>query len=59
MLYVPKDIPKEVNVSETHFFRSFVLPVSLFFGGLFALVYLVIPILIQRIPSRDRNSMGE
>ena len=49
MLYVPKDISKEVNISETHFFRSFVLPVGLFFGVLFVLVYFVVPNLIQRV----------
>ena len=49
MLYIPKDIPKEVNVSKTHLFRSFVLPVGIFFGSLFVLIYLFVPILIQRI----------
>ena len=50
MLYVPKDMSKEVNVSETRFFRSFLLPVSIFFGILFVLIYFIIPILIQKIP---------
>ena len=50
MLYIPKNIPKEVNVSENRFFRSFILPVGIFFGILFVLIYLLIPILIQKIP---------
>ncbi len=49
MFYIPKDIPKEVNVSKAHTFRSFILPVGIFFGGLSVLIYLVVPTLIQRI----------
>ena len=50
MLYIPKDIPKEVNVSENRFFRNFILPVGIFFGILFALIYFVVPSLTQKIP---------
>ena len=49
MLYVPKDMPKEVNVSKAHLFKSFILPVGIFFGSLFVLIYFLIPIFIQRI----------
>ena len=42
-------MPKEVNISKTHLFRSFILPIVIFFGGLFVLIYFITPILIQKI----------